>query len=523
VSSNATLYPLSVFQRSESLELLRKLAPRLGVVADGELEPLADRLGDLPWALNLAGMYLDLRQWISPADYMKEIDRAGGALQHEAIPDFIQGGLVSDESDLVSTFLVSWQKIMEGVKLGNRESLAAQQVFFASGYCASNFPIPFQLLLEVLKSAEGVGDQSLDMGLQQLYILGLMGETRNGPVIHRLLAEFSRQQDQIHLASYRPEEQPKHNTLVLISYALARLSFDPNACSGQQICETLRPHVKSAAEFTERAGLKQAGMLWNYLGEYLKNVAEYDGARAAFERAMTIDVVAFSPEHPSVARDVNNLGAVLAEIGDLAGSRAAFERALAIRERVLGPDHPEVATLVNNLGNVMEAQGDLDGAKEAYKRALAVDKAYYGPKHSAVARDVNNLGSVMQSQGDLQGARTAYERALAIDEALHGADNPDVAIRLSNLGSVLQALGNLDGAKAAYERALAITQAVYGAEHPDVAIPLNNLGSLYEKLGDKDKARDAYKRSLAIFEKFLPSGHPDLVTVQKNLKGLGKT
>ncbi len=270
MAPNAVLLSLPVMRRAESLELLRRLAPRLSTASDSELDPLAERLGDLPWALTLAGMYLDLRQWIGVADYMQEIDRAGGALQHDAIPEFIQGGLVGSEMDLVCTFLVNWQKIIEGVKIGDRESLAAQHIFYVCGYCAPNFAIPFQLLTEILKSAEGVGEIGLDMGLQQLYILGLISEMRSGPVIHRLLAEFARQQDQLHLAELAPSEKEKHNTLVLIAFALARMSYDAAACGQSQRCKMLRPHIKTAAEFAERSGLKQAVMLWNYLGEHLK-------------------------------------------------------------------------------------------------------------------------------------------------------------------------------------------------------------------------------------------------------------
>jgi len=55
-----------------------------------------------------------------------------------------------------------------------------------------------------------------------------------------------------------------------------------------------------------------------------------------------IDEKAFGPDHPEVARDVNNLGGVYHALGDLPAARTAFERALAIDEKAFGPDHPEV-------------------------------------------------------------------------------------------------------------------------------------------------------------------------------------
>ena len=86
----------------------------------------------------------------------------------------------------------------------------------------------------------------------------------------------------------------------------------------------------------------------------LQDLGDLAGARAAFERALAIDETSFGPDHPNVARDVNNLGMVLRALGDLAGARAAFERALAIFERVLGPDHPNTRTVRGNLDRLGE-------------------------------------------------------------------------------------------------------------------------------------------------------------------------
>ena len=104
---------------------------------------------------------------------------------------------------------------------------------------------------------------------------------------------------------------------------------------------------------------------------------------------MLIDEAAYGPNHPTVARDVNNLGSVLHERGDLGGARAAFERALEIDEAAYGPDHPTVARDVNNLAGVLMDGGDLDGARAAYERALRVFESAFGADHRStrIVRD----------------------------------------------------------------------------------------------------------------------------------------
>jgi hypothetical protein len=49
--------------------------------------------------------------------------------------------------------------------------------------------------------------------------------------------------------------------------------------------------------------------------------------------------------------------------GDLAAARPLYERALVIREKTLGPEHPEVARDLNNLAVLLKDQGDLAGAR----------------------------------------------------------------------------------------------------------------------------------------------------------------
>jgi tetratricopeptide (TPR) repeat protein len=81
----------------------------------------------------------------------------------------------------------------------------------------------------------------------------------------------------------------------------------------------------------------------------LQDLGDLAGARVMLERALRSDERAFGPDHPNVARDVNNLGMVLQDLGDLAGARAMFERALRIFEQFLPPDHPNIRIVRNNL------------------------------------------------------------------------------------------------------------------------------------------------------------------------------
>jgi hypothetical protein len=73
---------------------------------------------------------------------------------------------------------------------------------------------------------------------------------------------------------------------------------------------------------------------------------------------LAMNEAALGPEHPAVARDVNNLAGVLRDLGDLVGARASYERALAIAQPAYGPDHPTTRTIAANLRSLDASHGD---------------------------------------------------------------------------------------------------------------------------------------------------------------------
>ena len=146
-----------------------------------------------------------------------------------------------------------------------------------------------------------------------------------------------------------------------------------------------------------------------------------------------IDENAFGPDHPNVARVVNNLGMVLKDLGDLDGAGKAFERALTIDENAFGPDHPNVATDVNNLGMVLKDLGDLAGARRRSSgRCDRRDRLRPRPSQRGHPRQQPGQGAARP--GRPRRRRQGVRARAAIDEAAFGPDHPNVAIRVNNLG-----------------------------------------------------------------------------------------
>jgi len=286
-----------------------------------------------------------------------------------------------------------------------------RKLFITLGYCAPNTPIP----QAILDAALGDAADACDEALSELTGVGMLKE---GPSIHPLLAEFARGLDSESIAL-----KPFSETLADLA---SQTNEDADQAGNYTLFTPLLPHLRVVAESAEMANLEPAGKIWNEIGYHIKALADYAGAKTAFERALKIDEAAFGPDHPNVARDVNSLGGVLQDLGDLVGAKAAFERAIKIWEAAFGADHPQVATGVNNLGSVLKDLGDHAGAKAAFERALKIREIAFEKEHPDVASSLWWLGVEACEEGDKTKAKEYFERALVIFEKFFPQDHPSI-------------------------------------------------------------------------------------------------
>ena len=274
-----------------------------------------------------------------------------------------------------------------------------------------------------------------------------------------------------------------------------------------------------ARALADADALARADSLWGVWSAHY-SAGRYAEAVAPAREVLALREGALAPDHPTVARSVNDLAITQAKAGDFAEARDGYTRAIAMWEATLGPGHPDVAAGLNNLADLLSDQGDYAAARPLYERALALREAALGPDHPDVAQSLNNLAAMLGQQGDYDEARRRYERALAIREAAFGPDDPRVATTLSNLGVALNALGDFASARRHYERALALREAALGPDHLDVANSLGNLAAMLLEQGDYAAARPLFERALAIREATLGPDHLEVALSLNDLAGV---
>jgi tetratricopeptide (TPR) repeat protein/transcriptional regulator with XRE-family HTH domain len=540
-----TALPLDLLPRPDSVELLRRYRPDLATDDPG-LDAIADKLGDLPLALHLAGRYLlAYRAEVSLGDYLAELDQPA-LIRHASL---LGEGLDDSPSpthhvqSLAQTFALCLGRLDREREVDRVAiALLARMACMAPGE-----PVPRDLLGRTL---EEVGPRGRADGLRRLGAVGLLEEGEGWLRLHRLQVHFVRQE------GLDPSAQPAvaqaligcgedayqgHLTGSALAAVIPHLVDAAGAASGDTGIERLAAELCNAAGRALRyAGDIRAARPWyeralairervlgpdhpdtalslNNVGWLLRDQGELTAARPHLERALAIRERVLGPDHPDTAEGLCNLAGLLQTQGELAAARPLFERALAIRERVLGADHTLTAQSLNNLAFLLRAQGELTAARPLLERALAIWERVLGPDHPHTALSLNNLGALLRDQGELTAARPLLERALAIRERVLGPDNPDTAFSLQNLARLLQAQGELDAARSLYERALAIRERVLGPDHPHTTVSLNDLALLHRAEGELDAARPLLERALAIRERVLGPDHPDTATTRGNL------
>lgn len=482
---------LDILDRGQSVGLLRSRCPSVQL-EEADLAAVAEELGDLPLALDLAGRFLyEYRDLISPSGYVKEL-RAVEPVDHPSLRRSEGYSPTDHELDVGRTFVVSYQRLAPGDatdRLAIR--LLARAARFAPGK-----PIQRNLLLATIgdtnKTEEGPGEapdafRRVD-ALRRLTGLGLVGESEAGLVrMHRLVA-----------ASARLEvEDDGAQTSVERAVAMEAIEA---VRSGQPVrLEPIMPHLRHAADvagnrddepaYLVRFATGHALLALGYPAEavpYLRSAVEHNAVRLRAAAGLTVrerDELLWL-----IMRQRNDVGVALERAGDSDGALALHELLLEDRRNNLPEPHEDVASTLINIGSLKAAQGLLHEVAPMYEEAIGIREAVLArmptdhPERRQLLRDLaeshNNLGALSMDLGRLHEAANSYRRALDIHEGLEETEHERYADTTMRYGAVLGLLGDFEGARSRLESALCVHRRVLQEENTRIVKNLILLGAL---------------------------------------------
>ncbi|MGH3698135.1 MAG: FxSxx-COOH system tetratricopeptide repeat protein [Pseudonocardiaceae bacterium] len=480
---------VEVFDRDESIALLRRRAPRL---TEGEAGRVAEALGDLPLALTQAGAHLADTDTGVP-DYLTLLaERTTELLAHDA----------------PATYPVSLTASVQIAldRLGAQSPAALELLMLAA--CLGPEPIPWTLFtLHPAPLPEPLGTVAADpLAFSALIrLIRQYGLARVEPatlVVHRLLAAILRTQP------HPPQDLP---TLVVRLLRAAVPADDPQDNPPVwPAWRPLLPHVLAVTDHhrTLIGGVEQdVAWLLNRAAGYLQSRGEPALARPLVERAWDLRRSLLGEDHPDTLDSAGGLCLTLWELGQFERARQLGEDALARCRRVLGEDHPTTLRSAVILSSALRDLGQYEQAHRLGEDALARCRRVLGEDHPRTLRSAVILAAVLWDLGQYEQARQLGEDTLARCHRVLGEDHPTTLESAVVLALVLRDLGQYERARGLGEDALARCRRVLGEDHPRTLRSAVVLAGVLREVGQYERARELGEDTLTRCRRVLGEDH----------------
>jgi len=453
-------HDLDALQPSQSVALLRSIAPRLDEAAAAEI---AERCGHLPLALRLAGKTLLKRRDLSPQRYLERLK----ATRLQMLND-VAASIRLSEEQLPELVRSKWPEL--SVLSGGFEASWAAAVW-------------------------GVDETTAEDHLATLLEQSLLDwdDERQMYRLHDLVREYGRERMD---AAAREGAEGRHARYFRDAVADAEGRF----LKGAEIPDALRAFDRAWPD-------AQAAFAW--AGRRPETDEEAARLRRDYpNRSLNIRILRQHPEQQvawstaavAAARQLgdragegvalNHLGVAHAALGRPRQAVEFFERRLAVA-REIGDRRGEGSAL-SGLGKAYAALGQPAKAAEFHERRLALGLAIGDRRGEGVA--LGNLGKAYAALGDQPRAVEFHEKRLAVAGEI--GDRRGVGNALGGLGLAYAALGQPRRAVEYHERRLAVAREI--GDRRGEGDALGDLGKAFAALGESDRAVEHYQKSIAV-------------------------
>jgi hypothetical protein len=507
-------------ERSDTISLLRR---RIGLIETETADELADRLGDLPLAVEQAAAYLEATN-LSPPEYL---ERLRSRLE-QFLPrgeDYAYGGTVDSV----------WSLALE--QLEEKAPDAVQLLRLCAHLGPEPIPIPLisehpELLDPPLREIVSGTHQTKDLDDTFGAILGYSLARRNGDTIqfHRLVQAAIRRRLSVAqrntasataralLVAHEPREGdnedprrwPRWATLLpqvltapalhpddhavdighdarwLLLRASWHLADRGDVVAAHGLSVTLRERWK------ESLGDDHPDTLSAVYGitQALRALRRADEAKEWDEDTLMRRRRMFGDDHPDTLASASNLAADLRELGDAATARILDENTLSRRRRLIGVDHRFTLRTANNLALDLHELGEISAARALNEDTLRRRRRVLGSNHPHTLISAGNLARDLSELGDHAGARLLNEDTLGRRRRVLGEHHPHTLTTVHNLLANLRGLGEVPAAHTLDQETRAVRREVLGVDLPET-IGIANPGGCSASIALLDEATDA--------------------------------
>lgn len=493
----ATSLTVDVFRREESRDLLMRRSPTL---TSDEADRLADALGDLPLAIELAAAWQAATQM--PVDrYLHLLER------HQTELDV--GGLVRDYPPAVAA---AWRITLDYLQT---ESAGVYQLLGICG-CLAAEPVSLSIFrsggrISVSRELDPIlrDPIRLSRAIRELskFSLVRVDHRRDSIQMHRLMQSVLR-------TTTEPDERQRLVHAAHSLLAAAKPAGSPSSPDHWDGYQALLPHAVSSQAASSRDGwvrdlvanlvyylyywgdhnqaVDLAGQAWRHWNEDTDEpdtlVIQMAKLYAFCQRLIGVDESAYSlneralavsrrpgvPEEELIDSMWQMAGAHRYR-GDFAAALALDREAFDRARNVFGPDDPDTLKAAHSCGVSLRVSGEFEAARALDEETARQWELVYGHADAFTLNTRNGLSIDIRECGDYPRARLLQEDVHAAYRATFGAENPTTIRAARDLAVCRRRDGAPDAAWELSERVFRLFVEKCGRDHSDTLATAVNV------------------------------------------------
>ena len=479
---------VDVFERGESVELLRRRGPEL---SGPDADQLAHALGDLPLAIEQAAVWLQ-ETGTPVAEYLTLFRERAAELLHD-----------THATDYALPVAAAWNVSLDRLKETNPAALQLLQVcaFFAPEPItrrwftnARNVPAPPELA-EVFADPIKLGRAIRDINR---YALAIVNHQHNTLRLHRLVQT-------VLVSHMAQDEQQRMRTCAHLLLASADPG-QPDSVAFWPEYAALLPHVlASDALYSDEPWVQE--LVTNEIS-FLYRWGDHEECRTLAELAVKVWTERLGADHQRTLAAAIQLGDALRLLGEFDQAHQMDQRIHDVLTQARGADHEETLQFTTRLAWDSRNMGDYAVARDLDKVVYEAFRRQYGENDPQTLQAAHRYGVGLRSTGAFREAleldRDTYRRrceVLGEDAPIALATGHAVAFDLLDAGRYADALAQI-GAIDVQERRL------FDESNPGVIGAQQTLSVAKRRVGEHAEALRLSAQSMAQFRLRYGPGAP---------------
>jgi tetratricopeptide (TPR) repeat protein len=497
--SRAETVQMNVFHRGESMDFLRKRAPV--DITDEEADSIAERLGDLPLALDQAGAML--------AETGMPVDEYLGLIDEQIVKIMAEGKSAEYPTSVTAAWSVSVAKVRQ--QLPQAQELLRCCAFFGPE------PIPRDVFRRATQATDTrVSDLMQDSilfarAIRELGRFALVTIGGRSISVHRLVQALLR-------GELGPEDQESYRHDV---HRILAAAAPPGPADDRQWARyrELVPHVTSeATAFASCPDVKVRGFALDVM-RYLYLDGDHTSCEELTRRFIAQWTVDSGAHDPAVIDALRHRGNVLRALGRYDESVSLNQQNLTTARGVIGHDNAVTLAIQTSVAADERTQGNFAAARDIDSEVLALSQKEFESPNPQTMRSICNLALDHGLNSDYRTAQRMSQQAYQLmSEASSGVSPTEVLIAWYQMAWALRLQGQYSAARDVGEDALDYGRERLGADHYATIRTATSLSVALRRIAaGRDEGLEIAEETYELSRKRHGEIHPDTMAAAMNL------